>query len=72
MAQKSLEGCLGNSDTSNFPPQGQADVDLFFLFFGFAALAAGDSPSLAPEPGDRCLIYGIWQTHRGRGRIENP
>lgn len=46
---------------SYFPPR----VDLVFLFSGFAALAAGDSPSAASEPGDVGLIYGTWQTLRG-------
>lgn len=45
---------------------------LFFLFSGFAALAAGDSPSAAHEPGgDVCLIYGSWRTLRDGGRTEN-
>lgn len=40
-------------------------LHLFFLFSGFAAVAAGDSPSAAHEPGgDVCLIYESWRTLR--------
>ena len=46
-------------------PEARLTLLLFFLFLGFAALAAGKSPSVAPELGDVCLIYGTWRTLRG-------
>ena len=59
MAPDPLEGGGGDS--------GMAGLTLlvFLLFPGLAALAAAESPSVAPEPGDLCLLYGTWRSLRG-------
>ena len=59
MAPDPLEGGWGDS--------GMAGLMLlvFLLFPGLAVLAAPESPSVAPEPGDLCLLYGTWRSLRG-------
>ena len=59
MAPDPLEGGWGDS--------GMAGLMLlvFLLFPGLAVLAAAESPSVTPEPGDLCLLYGTWRSLRG-------